>query len=134
MADILLDEVYEKFKMDEVVCFLKEGRTSPKGNYSIDELDLIISHEDNLYFRASAHCQTIIDDSKGDLLFILDKYVFYKNIFIVEEEKLEDTNESKKLFLQELCSFLEKHIVLMCLIKAGYKRDIADDYLRWKKE
>lgn len=123
-----------ELNMDEIVELLKEGRISPKKEYNLAELDQFLNQEDICYRHAAAFCQSIIDDAKGDLDFILDKYVFYQNLYIVEEDYCDDGSNQKLIFLRELCVFLEKHIVWLNLEYAGYERDISDDYLRWKKE
>lgn len=125
-----------KYTQEDIVNFLKQGRTSRKGEYTMDELARLLLPEDLCFYHAAAHYQTILDDSNGDFNFIIEKYVFYKNLFIEEEWKAhEDSDSYSKLdFLRDLCEFLEGRIVWMTLENLGYKRSIDDDYLRWKKE
>ena len=120
--------------MDEIIELLKDGRTSPKREYTLAELDQFLSQEDICYRQAAALCQSIVDDAKGDLNFVLDKYVYYENLYIAEEDYCDDGSNKKLYFLRELCDFLRKQIVWRNLEYAGYERDISDDFLRWKKE
>lgn len=122
-----------EFNMDEVIELLKEKQTSPKKEYALAKLEQFLSQEDLCYLQAGAFCQSIVDDAKGDLDFILDKYVFYENLYIAKEDYCDDGSNQKLIFLRELCAFLEKHIVWLNLEHAGYERDISDDFLRWKK-
>lgn len=90
---------------------------------------------EDLSFRyAAAQYQSILDNANGDLNVIIEKYVYYQNMFIKEQWELHGGSNNKLDFLRDLCEFLEGRIVWMILENAGYKRNTADEYMRWKKE
>ncbi len=118
-------------EIDEIEEFSKN--TSPKKMYSMDELAQLFHPEDPYFIAAAYQYQTVLNESKGDFNFIVEKYVFYKNMYIEEEWNWHGEPNSKLDYLRDLCEFLEGRIVLMTLANIGYRRNFDDKHMRWKK-
>jgi len=99
----------------------------------MEKLAKLFLPEDSCFRYAAAQYQSILDNANGDLNVIIEKYIYYKNMFMKEQWELHGGSNNKLDFLRELCDFLEGRIVWMTLENSGYKINVADGLACWKK-